>query len=69
MSIGLIGRKVGMTQIFQENGDAVPVTVLKARVWLPTERPVTVAPLPCRAPPSTCHWAPAVTAAAGTRVT
>ncbi len=27
---GIIGRKVGMTQIFAENGDAVPVTVIKA---------------------------------------
>ncbi|MBI4665449.1 MAG: 50S ribosomal protein L3 [Nitrospinae bacterium] len=26
---GLIGRKVGMTQVFAENGDAVPVTVLE----------------------------------------
>jgi large subunit ribosomal protein L3 len=26
----ILGKKIGMTQIFQENGDAVPVTVLKA---------------------------------------
>jgi large subunit ribosomal protein L3 len=26
----ILGKKLGMTQIFQENGDAVPVTVLKA---------------------------------------
>jgi large subunit ribosomal protein L3 len=26
---GLIGRKVGMTQVFRENGEAVPVTVLE----------------------------------------
>jgi large subunit ribosomal protein L3 len=29
-SVGLIGRKVGMTQIFSERGDLVPVTVLQA---------------------------------------
>jgi large subunit ribosomal protein L3 len=28
--LGLIGRKVGMTQIFLENGTAVPVTVIEA---------------------------------------
>jgi large subunit ribosomal protein L3 len=26
----ILGKKLGMTQIFEENGDAVPVTVLKA---------------------------------------
>ena len=30
MAKGIIGTKIGMTQIFAENGDAVPVTVLKA---------------------------------------
>lgn len=29
MSIGLVGRKVGMTRIFTENGASVPVTVLE----------------------------------------
>jgi len=29
MSIGLVGRKVGMTRIFTENGVSVPVTVLE----------------------------------------
>ncbi|MDV6344514.1 50S ribosomal protein L3 [Nitrosomonas sp. Is37] len=28
MSIGLIGKKVGMTRIFTDNGDSLPVTVL-----------------------------------------
>lgn len=28
--IGLIGKKVGMTQVFTENGQVVPVTVIKA---------------------------------------
>lgn len=27
---GIIGRKMGMTQIFNENGDAIPVTVIQA---------------------------------------
>ena len=30
MAIGLLGRKVGMTQIFDESGNAVPVTVIAA---------------------------------------
>ncbi len=29
MRVGLLGRKVGMTQIFQEDGTSVPVTVLE----------------------------------------
>jgi large subunit ribosomal protein L3 len=29
MDVGLLGRKVGMTQIYQEDGTAVPVTVLE----------------------------------------
>jgi len=28
MSLGLVGRKVGMTRVFTDDGDAVPVTVL-----------------------------------------
>ncbi|MGA0825563.1 MAG: 50S ribosomal protein L3, partial [Burkholderiaceae bacterium] len=28
MSLGLIGRKVGMTRIFTEDGDTIPVTVI-----------------------------------------
>ncbi|MGH9354429.1 MAG: 50S ribosomal protein L3, partial [Terriglobia bacterium] len=27
---GILGKKLGMTQIFNANGDVVPVTVLKA---------------------------------------
>ncbi len=30
MSIGLLGKKVGMTQLFTANGDAVPVTIIEA---------------------------------------
>jgi large subunit ribosomal protein L3 len=29
MQVGLLGRKVGMTQVYQENGTVVPVTVLE----------------------------------------
>lgn len=29
MNVGLLGRKVGMTQIYQDDGTAVPVTVLE----------------------------------------
>ncbi|HET7922686.1 MAG TPA: 50S ribosomal protein L3 [Gammaproteobacteria bacterium] len=29
MSIGVIGRKCGMTRVFSENGDSVPVTVIE----------------------------------------
>ena len=27
---GLIGRKVGMTQLFSDDGDVIPVTVIEA---------------------------------------
>ena len=30
MSAGLLGRKVGMTQIFEPNGEVIPVTVIQA---------------------------------------
>lgn len=29
MAIGLLGNKIGMTQIFDESGDIIPVTILK----------------------------------------
>ena len=29
MSLGLIGQKVGMTRVFQEDGRSVPVTVVE----------------------------------------
>ena len=28
MSLGLVGRKVGMTRVFADDGSAIPVTVL-----------------------------------------
>jgi large subunit ribosomal protein L3 len=30
MTVGLLGRKVGMTQIFEPSGEAIPVTVIEA---------------------------------------
>jgi large subunit ribosomal protein L3 len=30
MSRGILGRKVGMTQVYREDGTAVPVTVIEA---------------------------------------
>ena len=30
MSLGLIGRKLGITQIFSESGEVIPVTVIEA---------------------------------------
>jgi large subunit ribosomal protein L3 len=30
MRLGLLGRKVGMTQVFDDKGDAVPVTIIEA---------------------------------------
>ena len=30
MKKGLIGKKIGMTQIFDENGKVIPVTVVEA---------------------------------------
>ena len=35
--MGLIGRKVGMTQLFNEKGDVVPVTVLEVGPCTVTE--------------------------------
>ena len=31
MTIGLVGRKVGMTRIFTEDGVSIPVTVIEAK--------------------------------------
>ncbi|NKN31588.1 50S ribosomal protein L3, partial [Weissella cibaria] len=30
MTKGILGRKIGMTQVFAENGDLIPVTVIHA---------------------------------------
>ena len=38
MAIGLIGTKVGMTQVFTESGELVPVTVISAGSCSVTQR-------------------------------
>lgn len=38
MSIGLLGNKIGMTQIFDESGNIVPVTVLKLVLYNNTSK-------------------------------
>ena len=30
MSIGILGKKLGMTQVYNEQGQAVPVTIIQA---------------------------------------
>ena len=30
MTKGILGRKIGMTQVFTENGELIPVTVIEA---------------------------------------
>src|SRR5574340_1642226 len=37
MLSGLLGRKVGMTQVFGENGTAIPVTVIEAGPCIVTQ--------------------------------
>ena len=37
MSIGLLGNKIGMTQIFDESGNIVPVTILKVGPCIVTQ--------------------------------
>jgi large subunit ribosomal protein L3 len=38
MSPGILGKKIGMTQIFRANGEAVPVTLLKAGPCMVVQR-------------------------------
>src|SRR3954454_14607724 len=38
MSPGILGKKIGMTQVFQADGQAVPVTLLKAGPCMVTQR-------------------------------
>ena len=46
---GLIGKKIGMTQIFDENGAAIPVTVIEAGPCYVTQvrTPETMDTPPC----------------------
>src|SRR4029078_7346748 len=38
MSPGILGKKIGMSQVFRPDGQAVPVTVLKAGPCMVTQR-------------------------------
>lgn len=38
MKKGLIGKKIGMTQIFDENGNVIPVTVVEAGPCVITQK-------------------------------
>ena len=38
MKKGLIGKKIGMTQIFDENGKVIPVTVVEAGPCVITQK-------------------------------
>lgn len=40
-TLGIIGRKIGMTQIFQEDGSVVPVTVVEAGPCCVTQKKTT----------------------------
>ena len=37
MKKGIIGKKIGMTQIFDEKGNVIPVTVIQAGLCSSTE--------------------------------
>ena len=49
MAIGLIGRKVGMTRVFTDAGETVPVTVIEVLPNRPGFRPPALGRPPCRA--------------------
>ena len=48
MSPGILGKKIGMTQVFRPDGQVVPVTVLKAGPCVVTQRktPATMVTMP-----------------------
>ena len=50
MQKGIIGKKIGMTQVFDEKGKVIPVTVIEAApAWSPRRRRwKTTATLPSR---------------------
>lgn len=41
MTKGILGRKVGMTQVFAENGELIPVTVVEAAQNVVLQRKLT----------------------------
>ena len=42
MSVGLLGNKIGMTQIFDESGNIIPVTILKVGPCVVTQVKTTL---------------------------
>ena len=32
LNIGLLGKKIGMTQVFADDGESVPVTVIQTKI-------------------------------------
>ena len=42
MSLGLLGNKIGMTQIFDESGNIIPVTILKVGPCVVTQVKTTL---------------------------
>ena len=42
MSLGLLGNKIGMTQIFDESGNIIPVTILKVGPCIVTQVKTTL---------------------------
>lgn len=50
MKKGIIGKKIGMTQIFDEKGKVIPVTVVEAGPCVVTQKKTaeTTATRPCR---------------------
>ena len=50
MKKGIIGKKIGMTQIFDEKGKVIPVTVIEAGPC------VVRATSPPRRPCASCGW-------------
>ena len=37
MSIGILGKKIGMTQIFDQKGNVIPVTIIKSEPCIVTQ--------------------------------
>ena len=38
MTVGIVGKKIGMTRVFTEEGDSIPVTVIEAAPNRVTQR-------------------------------
>ena len=48
MSLGLLGNKIGMTQIFDESGNIIPVTILKIGPCIVTQIKTILTDCQCR---------------------